>query len=155
MRHCFLSLLCSLFFTAGFAQDFQVTGQVTSKTTGKPVAGVTVSVKEKLRGGGEKAVGVTDDAGTFSVKASQGSVLVFSSIGWETAEVTVNDAGRISVVLNEKSTTLEDVVVEIGYGTQKKSLVTGALAHVSSQDIANKQIVRIEDALQGLASGVI
>ncbi|MDR0793302.1 MAG: TonB-dependent receptor plug domain-containing protein, partial [Chitinophagaceae bacterium] len=134
-------------FSTGFAQDFQVSGQVTSKTTGKPLPGITINVK------GGKVVGITNDAGAFSVKVPRGTVLVFSSVEMDAVEVPVNNSVPLSVVLTEKNSSMDEVVV-IGYGTQKKSLVTGALAHISSQDIANKEIVRLDQALQGMASGV-
>ncbi|MFL9485350.1 SusC/RagA family TonB-linked outer membrane protein [Chitinophagaceae bacterium LWZ2-11] len=143
-----LFFLCSLLFSSVYAQDLQVTGKVTLKTTGKPLAGVTVNIK------GGKAIGITNDAGEFKVKVpSQGTTLVFSSIGAETSEYVVTNAGPISVVLGEKNTALEDVVV-IGYGTQKKVTVTGAISTVKGSDLDNMATSRVEQSLQGRTSGV-
>jgi len=110
--------------------------------------GVTISVK------GGKALAVTNEAGVFRLKVpSAGTVLVFSSIGAETTEFTVTNNTPITISLGEKNTALEDVVV-IGYGTQKKSLVTGAISTVKSSDLDNMATSRVEQSLQGRTSGI-
>jgi len=127
-------------------QQQQVTGQVTD-STGKALAGVSVQIKGTTQGT------LTDENGQFSLQANQGDVLLVSYTGYTSKEVTVNNEQPLSIILTAETADLNDVVV-IGYGTQKKSLVTGAIAQVSSKDIANKQIGRLDDALRGQAAGV-
>lgn len=127
-------------------QQQQVTGQVTD-SSGKALAGVSVQIKGTTRGI------LTDENGNFSIEANQGDVLFVSYTGYTSKEVTVNGQEALNIVLTAETDDLNDVIV-IGYGTQKKSLVTGAIAQVSSKDIANKQIGRLDDALRGQAAGV-
>ncbi|SJZ97871.1 SusC/RagA family TonB-linked outer membrane protein [Sediminibacterium ginsengisoli] len=144
---CALLLLQGL-FTAVTAQNIPVTGKVTSKKTGEPLAGATVSVK------GTSAATLTDENGKFGINAKSGATLLITYQGMIDAEKTISGAGTVNIQLEENNTaTLSDVVV-IGYGTQKKSVVTGAISSVKAADIENQQINRIEQALQGRTSGV-
>ena len=95
----------------------------------------------------------TDIDGYYSLDAKVGSNLLFSYIGYKTQIIPVTGAAVINVILEEDSALLEEVVV-VGYGTQKKSVVTAAIAKVSSDDLKNVAPVRIDNALKGLTSGV-
>lgn len=124
-----------------------VTGHITD-SSGKGLSGVSVQVKGTTRGV------LTNGNGDFAIDAISGDVLVVSYTGYASKEVRINGQEQVNVELIPIVTDLNDVVV-IGYGTQKKSLVTGAIAQVTSKDIANKQLTRFDDALRGQAAGVM
>lgn len=105
------------------SQNKAVTGVVTSATDNEPLIGVSVQVKETATGG------ITDIDGKFSVNAEQGQTLIFSYIGYQTQEIQVGASSVINVVLKEDTEMLDEVVV-VGYGVQKKKLVTGATVQV-------------------------
>jgi len=128
------------------SQQQLVTGQVTD-SAGHGLGGVSVQIKGTTNGT------LTDDGGDFSIQAKQGDVLVVKYVGYISRELTVEGNEPIRIRLQEDVTDLSQIVV-IGYGTQKKSLVTGAIAQVTAKDIANKQIGRLDDALRGQAAGV-
>lgn len=94
---------------------------------------------------------VTDLDGNFTVQVNPGQVLTISYIGYVSQDVKATNGMKI--VLKEDNTTLDELVV-VGYGVQKKSVVTASIAKVSSGDLAGKAPVRVENALKGLAAGV-
>lgn len=145
---CFLLLIFLLQFTLLSAQqNVQVTGTVRD-SKGNPLSGVNVSVK----GGSTGAV--TDTKGEFSISVpSSTSVLVFSFVGYVEKEESIKGRSSISVNLLQNVTDLNEVIV-IGYGTQKKRDVTGAISSISARTIEEKQPVNIFDAIQGAAPGV-
>ncbi|WP_430907549.1 SusC/RagA family TonB-linked outer membrane protein [Maribacter sp. 2-571] len=124
-----------------------VTGNVVADD-GVALPGVSVSIK-----GTDKGV-VADFDGNFEIMVPDGdAVLVFSYIGYTTNEVSVGNQSVINVVLQEDVSKLDEVVV-IGYGTQKKSDVTGAVASVRTEELTAFPIQSAEQALQGRAAGV-
>ncbi|OQP53520.1 SusC/RagA family TonB-linked outer membrane protein [Niastella populi] len=129
-----------------YAQTEKISGTVLHQRTAEPVPGATVTVKKTNR------VAVTDAAGKFSINASAGEVLVITSIGFTPQETTVG-AGELSIRLQEADNQLENVIV-IGYGTQKKKLVTGANIQVKGADIQKQNTTNALQALQGQAPGV-
>jgi len=130
---------------ATFAQ--KVSGVVTSSTDGEPMPGVAIMVK------GTSTGVVTDIDGNYSINVPADGTLIFSFIGFSTQEIVVGNQTTIDVVLEEETAMLEDLVV-IGYGVQKKSVVTAAIAKVSADDLTLSAPVRVDNALKGLASGV-
>lgn len=130
-----------------FAQEVEVKGKVSEVGTGLTIPGVNVIVKNGT------ASTVTDMDGNYIINAPVGSILSFSFIGYETVEQTVTEAGVISVSLKETSQTLEEVVV-IGYGTQRKKEVTGAVSVVGAKTLQDMNPIKVEQALQGTVSGV-
>lgn len=144
-----LMVLCMCFLPSALAaQTFQVTGTVTAAADGKPLPGVTVTVQ------GTNTATSTDESGAYSITVYEvGATLVFTQLGMTTQELVVTASGTINVALEEDLSTLEEVVV-IGYGTQKKSVVTGAITSVRASDIENQVVGRLETALQGRTSGV-
>ena len=142
---CALLFLCLLLSPPLWAQQQQVSGKVTA-TDGVPIAGASITVKGTARGT------LTDVNGQFSISVSKGEVLVFRHIGYGELEYAA-DKVPATVSLAPKAADLDDIVV-IGYGTQKKSVTTGAISRVKSSDLENMPINRVEDALQGRASGV-
>lgn len=129
------------------AQNKTVTGVVTSGTDNEPLIGVSVQVKEAGTGS------ITDIDGRYSVTAQQGQTLVFSYIGFVTQEIKVGTSGTVNVVLAEDNGMLEEVVV-VGYGVQKKKLVTGATVQVKGDNIAKMNTTNPLSALQGQTPGV-
>src|SRR5690606_2234050 len=144
-----LTVLCMCFLPfALIAQTLQVSGTVTAAADGKPLPGVTVTVH------GTSTATSTDNAGSYSIIVPEaGATLVFTQLGMATQQIVINTSGTINVALEEDLSTLEEVVV-IGYGTQKKSVVTGAITSVRADDIENQVVGRLETALQGRTSGV-
>lgn len=129
-------------------QQMTVTGTITSAKDGSLLPGVTIQEKGTSNGV------VTDENGKYSITVQSGnSTLVFSFIGFLTEEKIVEDQSIINMSLIEDVKQLEEVVV-IGYGQQKRSLVTGSISSVSAADIKNTSISRPEQILQGKTSGV-
>jgi TonB-linked SusC/RagA family outer membrane protein len=144
-------LLYALFFCAlsivGYAQSVVVSGIVTDAIDGSPMAGVTVRVEQST------AVTATDLDGRYSIRANTGDVLVFSFIGKVSQERAVKSDAPINVSLEDDKVSLEEVVV-VGYGTMKKSDLTGAVAKVSTEDLKQLSTVDIGQALAGRVAGV-
>ncbi|HEX3166244.1 MAG TPA: TonB-dependent receptor plug domain-containing protein, partial [Chitinophagaceae bacterium] len=128
------------------AQQRQITGTV-KDAKGSPVVSVSVAVK------GSPASAITGEDGSFTISAKDGDVLVFSSVSFETTEVKVTSSSSYAVVLTTNAVVLSDVVV-VGYGTQRKKDVTGAVKSLKSDEF-NKGIVNTpQQLLQGKVSGV-
>jgi len=133
-------------YTQGVA-DITVRGSVTD-ASGTPLPGVTVVLK-----GTSKAT-ATDVNGNFSLTVpEEGSVLVFSFIGYERQEFPVSGQTTINVTLNQDAQKLDEVVI-VGYGTQKKSDITGAVTSVTSEDFVQGQVTTPEQLIQGKVAGV-
>ena len=127
-------------------QDITVTG-VVSGADGSPLIGASIHIKGST-------IGVTSEAnGSYSISVAPDAILVVSYVGFETREISVNNQTTINIVLQPLTTSLTDVVV-IGYGTQKKEDLTGAVSVVTSKDIENRPIIDAGEALQGKAAGV-
>ena len=110
------------------AQTISIKGKVTDSGTSEPLVGVTVMIK------GSSAGTSTAADGTYAISASSGDVLVFSIIGYKSAEAAVeNDRAVINMALEEDAEMLEETVV-VGYGTMDKKELTSAISHISSED---------------------
>jgi TonB-linked SusC/RagA family outer membrane protein len=123
-----------------------VTGQITDET-GAAIPGANVLIQ------GTTVGSVADVEGNYRIAASSDDVLVFSFVGYLTQTAEVGNQTTINVSMEPDVQSLEEVVV-VGYGTQKKSDVTGALASVSSEDFEAQPLTRIDQALEGRAAGV-
>ena len=146
-----LRLLLLFFFSLTFispllAQTKQIQGVITT-SDGAPLSGVNVSVK------GSNTGTVSNDAGRYSIQAGPGSVLQFSYAGYFTKEVSVDAQSQVDVSMEENMQALDNVVV-IGYGTQKKVNLSGAVAQVSGKDLENRPVANVTSALQGMLPGV-
>ena len=130
-----------------YSQQNQVSGTVLSSEDNLPIVGANVLLK------GQNFGTSTDFDGNFQISANKGSVLVFSYIGFETQEVVLSDQKSIQIVLKPNTAALEEIVV-VGYGTQRKKEVTGAVAVVGSEAIEKLNPQRVEQALQGQVAGV-
>ena len=144
MKKVRLLFLLSAFIMSitAFAQS---SGTVTDEN-GDPIIGASV-----IESGNAKNGTVTDIDGHFTIDVAEGRNLVISYIGYETQ--TVPARRNMTVVLKEDHQMLSDVVV-IGYGVQKKSVVTASIAKVAAEDLEGKSPVRVDNALKGLAAGV-
>ena len=136
-------LMCVPFALA--QNQVKVTGKVIDNL-GESMIGVSILEKGTTNGV------VTDIDGNYTLTVNQGATLVFSYVGYVTQELVAN-GGTLNVTLQEDTETLDEVVV-VGYGVQKKSSVTGAISSVKTEDIENRSITRVEEALQGKTAGV-
>lgn len=146
-----LLLFIALFQVCSFAllaQGVTVTGTVTDES-GETVPGATVLLK------GTSTGTVTDIEGNYSLSVNDvnNDVLVISFIGYQTMEVPVAGQTALDVIMRTDVTELEEIVV-VGYGVQKKKVVTGAIASVSAEEISSTPALRVEQALQGRTAGV-
>ncbi|WP_266367736.1 SusC/RagA family TonB-linked outer membrane protein [Tellurirhabdus rosea] len=130
------------------AQERTIAGQVRSSEDNTPQPGVNVAVKGTTRGT------TTDADGRYKLSVPDGgTVLVFSAVGFVAREVTVGNQSTIDLKLEVDQKTLSEVVV-VGYGTQKKSQLTGAITQVGAKEIQEMPITNLGQALQGRAAGV-
>ncbi|MDR1370254.1 MAG: SusC/RagA family TonB-linked outer membrane protein, partial [Dysgonamonadaceae bacterium] len=148
MKKILSSFMLLLFLTGNIAaQNIPVKGVVRSATDSEPLIGVSVFVKGTSKGA------ATDIDGAFSLSIQPEDVLTFSYLGYKTQEIPVGNQTTIDVVMQEDNQLLNEVVV-IGYGVQKKSVVTAAISKVTSDDLETATPSRIEDVLKGKVSGV-
>ena len=140
-----LTICCFSCLSFSQAQVKTITGAVTAN--GIPLPGVTILVK------GTNTGSVTDFDGAYEIRANANQVLVYSYLGYSTEEVSVGDKTILNVSMEEDRSTLEEVVV-IGYGTQKRKEVTGAVGQVKAQELAKTTTTDVGSALQGQIAGV-
>ena len=140
-------MVCIMLISAyASAQNIAVTGNVSDKTG--PLVGVTVVVQ------GTVSSTTTDLDGYYSITVPSSATLSFSSLGYKTIEVPVNGRARIDIIMEEDAITLEDVVV-VGFGTQKKVNLTGAVSSVNVQEtLTSRPISDVGRALQGSTPGL-
>jgi TonB-linked SusC/RagA family outer membrane protein len=139
-------LLFTLISGQLLAQTRQITGKV-SDASGATLPGVSVTVK------GTSSGSITDTDGNYSLNAPNSGTLVFSYIGYKAQEVAIGTQSSIDVTLQDDAAALSEVVV-IGYGSVKKSQVTGAISQVSAKQITEMPITSLGQALQGRTAGV-
>ncbi|MEP7259047.1 MAG: TonB-dependent receptor, partial [Flavitalea sp.] len=125
-----------------------IKGVVTDSVGSVGISGVSVMVKGSSRG-------VTTDAkGKFNIQAGANDVLIFSTIGFSDQEVSINGRNTVNITLIGNSTLLQSVIVNVGYGTQRRADVTGAVASISSKEISELPLTNFQQALQGRAPGI-
>lgn len=143
----FLLLLLGLAGMTASGQGLTVTGTVTSAEDGEPLIGASVRVKGA-------ATGVTTDIdGVYMINVSKGAVLMFSYVGYDSQEKTVGTDTTIDVVMTQQSNMLDELVV-IGYGSVKKSDLTGSVSSVASDKLTKTPAASLSNALQGQVAGV-
>src|SRR6185312_14241297 len=123
-----------------------ITGSVKDQT-GRPLAGVSVMIKGTQKGT------TTNANGSFSIDANAGEILEFTIVGYQKRSVTVDQSGSLNVVM-EIEAVLGNEVVVVGYGTQKKKDVTGAIASVKVSDLSADVSGNLSSAIQGRVAGV-
>lgn len=144
----FLSILLGLCLFSKAQQPYSVRGKITDDK-GKDLPGVTVTIK------GQPSGTSSDEKGFYELRLlSVPATLVFSNIGYQVIESTVNGSSELNITLKSVSAQLNDVVV-IGYGTQKRVDVTGAIGSVTNKDIRNLPVRSAQEALQGKVAGVL
>lgn len=146
LRRILPTLVGMFLLLTGSAQTPGTVSGVVTDASGS-VAGVAVIVK------GTSIGTSTDNNGAYTIKASESDVLVYSFLGYKTQEIAVQSRSQIDVQLESDSQIVDEVVV-VGYGVQKKSLVTGAISSVKGSDLETTGIMRADDALAGKTAGV-
>ncbi len=146
MKKAVMLLVLAVFAQILVAQEVTVQGRVTYQADGSPLPGVTIMVA------GTNTGVLSGADGTFSIPARMGATLRFSFIGMTPVEVTVTSS-TVNVTLADAPTDLDEIVV-IGYGVQKKALVTGANLNVKGDQIAELNTSTAMEALQGIATGI-
>lgn len=148
---CFLFLLSLQWASTVIAQDSprpEITLKGTIRDSKGPLSGVTVQVK------GTSNITLSDTSGRFTLKIlSRNAIVVFSAIGYATTEQAVNASGIIDVLLKERATALDDIVV-VGYGTQKKSDLTGSVGSIKAAELLQSKAISFTEAMQGRVAGV-
>lgn len=139
-----LLAMSSLAYT--YAQEKNITGNITDES-GETVIGASVGVK------GTTAGTLTDMDGNFTLKVKDSDILVISYVGYHSQEIEVAGKSDFKIVLKEDAHMLEEMVV-VGYGTVKKSDLTGAVSRMDAEKIGERPIARVEQALQGAMPGV-
>lgn len=141
-------LMAVLFMAVSWAgaQDISVKGLIRD-AQGNALPGVSVKIRNTDRGT------TTRPDGTYALQASGTDVLVFSYIGYSQQEVPVNNRSTIDLVMQEENKQLNEVVV-VGYGTQKKKDITGAVSVVGEEEFASRPNTQLGSVLQGKAAGV-
>ena len=147
IRCLFLAGLLIVSGAVSFAQNVTVKGKVTD-SRGEPVIGATVMLSSNQTVGTQ-----TDLGGNYSISVPSNASLIYSCVGYATQTVALAGRTVIDVVLAEDTEFLEETVV-IGYGVQRKSDVTGAIASVKESDLENRTAIDVAQALQGKAAGV-
>ncbi len=149
MKRLYLNGLSAFILLLSFTvlQGQSVKGIVRAKADNQPLIGVSIAVK------GTSTGTVTDIEGAYEISAGPNDVLVFTYIGFATAEVAVNGQAMVDVTLSEDVKTIEEVIVT-GYGTQIKRDLTGNIAKIKASEIRDVPVNSVEAVLQGKAAGV-
>lgn len=129
-----------------FISDISVSGKVIN-ASGEPLAGATVTVKGSGTGTS------TNTAGEYSITVPENAILVFSYVGYEDLEIPVNGNTTIGAILQPSTKSLDQVIV-VGYGTQRKRDLTGAVSSVTGSEIAKQPVLTATQAIQGKVAGV-
>lgn len=140
--------LIAVFNVSLFAQNgILITGKVVSATDAQPIPGVNVIVQNSSKGT------TTDFDGLYQIEVNKGDVLRFSYVGFTTQVVIIDNQTELNISLAEDLATLDEVVV-VGYGSQRKSHLTGSISKVVNEDLDQIASARVDDALVGQVSGV-
>ncbi|MDO6597940.1 TonB-dependent receptor [Oceanihabitans sp. 2_MG-2023] len=142
-----LTVFIIMISISAFSQERTITGTV-SDESGIPLLGATIFIKAKNSGT------VTDFDGNFTIKAATGDVISFSYLGTESKDVAVTQSNTLNVALKNTDEVLDEVVV-VGYGTVKKSDLTGSISSIKAKELTKTGTIAIDQALAGRSSGVI
>ena len=146
MKHKLLAFMMALFCTVALSAQVKVSGVVKDEA-GNGVIGASVVEKGTTNGA------VTDLDGNYAITVKPGATLVFSSIGYASQEIAVGNRTAINIVLKEDAEFLDEVVV-VGYGTMKRSDLSGASVSMREEDLKGSIITNLDQSLQGRAAGV-
>ena len=134
-------------YPTGTTLTAAISGTVTDAETDEPLIGVNIRVDGTTSGA------VTDYDGKYNITATPGQTLIFSYLGYQEQRVEVGNQTVINLQLEPDANQLDEVVV-VGYGSQKRSDVTGALSSISSEDLREVPVTGLDQAIQGRAAGV-
>lgn len=141
-------------FTFFLLVSFSIQAQNTANVSGTirdslgiGIPNVSINVKGRTTG----AISAQD--GSYSIRAERGATLVFSSIGYQTQEETVS-GDRLDVVMNAEAQSAGDEIVVVGYGTQRRVNLTGSVASINTEELVNKPVTSVQNALQGVSPGL-
>ena len=149
LKQNIIVLLVLLFNISLFAQgEYTIKGIVTSQADNTTLPGVTYRIVNTDKGG------ATDFDGNFEIKVQKGDVLEFSYLGYVKQLVAIEDQQTLAISMVEDTTSLDEIVV-VGYGTRKKSHLTGAISKIGGDDVAAVQATRVDEALAGKLAGVL
>ena len=149
LKQNIIVLLVLLFNISLFAQgEYTIKGIVTSQADNTTLPGVTYRIVNTDKGG------ATDFDGNFEIKVQKGDVLEFSYLGYVKQLVAIEDQKTLAISMVEDTTSLDEIVV-VGYGTRKKSHLTGAISKIGGDDVAAVQATRVDEALAGKLAGVL
>jgi TonB-linked SusC/RagA family outer membrane protein len=147
-KRYYLLLFFSFLLQQSYAQaQIKITGKVTSAVNGDAIPFANILVKNTPNGT------ATDFDGNFSVSAKPGQVLLVSYQGYKTREITVNTETVINIALVEDILALNEIVI-VGYGSQQKKDLTGAISVIKADEIQKRQVTTMAEGLQGLVTGV-
>lgn len=149
MKQFFTKLILLAIFLGPITLSAQmaVTGKVTDAATGDPLIGATVLIKGQTKGD------VTNLEGQFRILAQENDVLVVQYTGYQSQETPIGKRTTLDVALRETESQLEELVV-VGYGVQRKSQITGAIASISSKDIKDQPVSNLAGSIQGRVTGL-
>lgn len=148
-RRSILLALILLYSLTGFSQNSKEISGIVANKQHEPLVGVTVAVE------GTTAGTTTDQDGSYSITIPKGGeVLVFSYVGFSTRKIPIKGSNVINVTLEMNTASLQDVVV-VGYGSQKRVDVTGAISTIDAKMLENRPVNNVAGALQGTAPGLV
>lgn len=133
---------------SGGLENIHIKGIVKDSATGNPLIGVSIKVKGQTTGT------VTDINGAFKLTVSKEAVLEISYLGYTSKEVSLNGEKNIKILLSKGSATGLDEVVVIGYGTQKKSELIGAVSQIDADAVNNRPVTQLSQSITGQMPGV-
>ncbi|MEZ4904472.1 MAG: TonB-dependent receptor plug domain-containing protein [Spirosomataceae bacterium] len=143
---CFSFVSLFFCFVQVFGQSKPVSGKITDET-GKPVPGVSVVLKSTTTGT------ISNQEGAYSIAVPENATLVFSSVSYEPQEIAVNKRAIVDVSLIPSNKLLNEVVV-VGYGTQSKRAVTGAVVSINNKQFQDRSFSNVAQSLAGQVAGV-
>ena len=144
---CIVALIALMLSTVSYAQNpISVSGIVVDEN-GEPLAGASVVIEDTTTGA------LTDVNGKYSIKVQPGKALVYSFIGYKSSTELVRNSRTINVTLNPDTKVLDEVVV-VGYGTMKRSDLTGSVSSVNAKALENFKTASVFNALGGMVAGV-
>lgn len=147
MKKLLIMFLSAIITLSVYAQETSVKGVVTSADDGLPLPGVTVVVKGTMNGT------VTNVDGYYELKVTDDAVISYSFVGMKIQDVTIEGRSEINVALETDAYGIDEVIA-IGYGSVKKSDVTGSVVAVNVEQMASKNATNLSEGLQGMAAGV-
>ena len=150
MKKGLLLLFLIVVYSIGYAQQYTVSGTVTSADDGTTLPGVSIAIKGTTVG----TITNIDGRYTLNINKPETAVLLFAYVGMRNIEIPLNGQKQIDVALETDVMGVDEVIV-VGYGVTKKSLVTGSIAKIDASDIDMARSTRIESALQGRTAGVL